>query len=292
MTTAADWKLAYEGFVPAEEGLREALCTLGNGYFATRGAVEEASADAVHYPGTYLAGGYNRLKTDIAGQVIENEDLVNFPNWLPLSFRPADNDWLNLQRDEAIDYRQELDLRNGVLFRRFTLRDKAGRETSVESRRLVHMGRPHLAALELTVRPLNWSGDMEVMTALDGRVINAGVARYRQLNSKHLSPIEAVPFGEDGMLLVVETNQSRLRFAEAARTRFFTQRRSRRYGAGDANGGRIHRPACDGVGVGGPVARAGEGGGSLQRAGPGHIRSCAGRRRRGFNGRWLRRPAS
>ena len=38
--------------------LREALCTLGNGYFATRGAAEEADADEIHYPGTYLAGGY------------------------------------------------------------------------------------------------------------------------------------------------------------------------------------------------------------------------------------------
>ena len=34
----------------------------GNGYFATRGAAEEADADEIHYPGTYLAGGYNRLK--------------------------------------------------------------------------------------------------------------------------------------------------------------------------------------------------------------------------------------
>ncbi len=68
MITVADWKLAYEGFAPEDESLREALCTLGNGYFATRGAAEEASADEVHYPGTYLAGGFNRLKTDMAGQ--------------------------------------------------------------------------------------------------------------------------------------------------------------------------------------------------------------------------------
>ena len=32
-----DWTLSYEGYDPSEEGLREALCTLGNGYFATRG---------------------------------------------------------------------------------------------------------------------------------------------------------------------------------------------------------------------------------------------------------------
>ena len=32
------WKLVYEGWDPQQEGLREALCTLGNGYIATRGA--------------------------------------------------------------------------------------------------------------------------------------------------------------------------------------------------------------------------------------------------------------
>ena len=32
------WSLVYEGFDPAREGIREALCALGNGYFATRGA--------------------------------------------------------------------------------------------------------------------------------------------------------------------------------------------------------------------------------------------------------------
>ena len=52
------WLLAYDGFDPPAEQLREALCTLGNGYFATRGAAPEAAADAVHYPGTYVAGNY------------------------------------------------------------------------------------------------------------------------------------------------------------------------------------------------------------------------------------------
>lgn len=31
------WILGYDGYDPEAEGLREALCTLGNGYFATRG---------------------------------------------------------------------------------------------------------------------------------------------------------------------------------------------------------------------------------------------------------------
>src|SRR5260370_1332576 len=61
----ATWSLAYDGFDPDLQRLREALCTLSNGYFATRGAVPEARSDGVHYPGTYVAGLYNRLQVII-----------------------------------------------------------------------------------------------------------------------------------------------------------------------------------------------------------------------------------
>ncbi|WP_443094276.1 hypothetical protein [Pseudarthrobacter sp. ATCC 49987] len=59
---SSPWLLGYDGYDPAVEGLREALCTLGNGDWATRGAAPEADADVVHYPGTYLAGVYNRVR--------------------------------------------------------------------------------------------------------------------------------------------------------------------------------------------------------------------------------------
>ncbi len=116
----SEWLLRYEGFDPEDEGLREALCTLGNGYFATRGAGPEAAADEIHYPGTYLAGGYNRLESEIEGRVIENEDLVNLPNWLLLNFRIADGDWFSLAEVEILDYIQELDVIKGVLTRTFS----------------------------------------------------------------------------------------------------------------------------------------------------------------------------
>lgn len=55
------WSLIYDEYDPAREGLREALCTLANGYLGTRGAAPEAQAGGAHYPGTYLAGCYDRL---------------------------------------------------------------------------------------------------------------------------------------------------------------------------------------------------------------------------------------
>jgi alpha,alpha-trehalase len=51
------------------------------------------------------------------------------------------------------------------------------------------------------------------------RVVNSGVERYRQLNGKHLAPLETRQIGPNAVLLVTETNQSRLRVALAARTR-------------------------------------------------------------------------
>ncbi|AIT79179.1 glycoside hydrolase family 65 protein [Novosphingobium pentaromativorans] len=218
------WILSYDSYDPDQEALREALCTLGNGYFATRGAAEESAADEIHYPGTYLAGGYNRLVTKIAKREIGNEDLVNLPNWLPLNFRPEGGEWFNLHTAEIFSYRQELDLKQGILRRTLRARDREGRETSLAACRLVHMGAPHLAAIEWTLTPENWSGRIEVLSALDGRVINSGVARYRQLGGKHLVPLASEEFGEDGILLVAETSQSYIRIAVAAHTRVYADK--------------------------------------------------------------------
>jgi trehalose/maltose hydrolase-like predicted phosphorylase len=211
--------LAYVGYRPEDEGLREALCAVGNGYFVTRGACSQSSADRVHYPGTYLAGGFNRLVSAVAGRTIENEDLVNLPNWLPLKFRIDDGPEFNVDSAELLQYRQELDLRQGILRRSLVFRDDAGRETELTERRFVSMADKNLAALEVTLTARNWSGRVTIVSALDGSVVNAGVPRYLDLASDHLEPVAASRPDPDTICLVVETSQSHIRIAEAARTR-------------------------------------------------------------------------
>ncbi|MEA2086061.1 MAG: trehalose-phosphatase [Chloroflexota bacterium] len=215
------WVVAYEGFNPEQEGLREALCTLGNGYFATRGAAPESSADGVHYPGTYVTGCYNRLWTEINGRTVENEDLVNVPNWLPLNFRFQDEDWFDVGEVNLLEYRQELNLRQGVMSHLVRFVDEKGRRTRVFQRRFVSMANPHLAGLETTIVAENWSGHVSIRSALDGRVTNSGVVRYRQLNNQHLTPIETRSINNETICLQAETNQSHIRISEAARTRLF-----------------------------------------------------------------------
>jgi beta-phosphoglucomutase family hydrolase len=211
------WLFTHEGFDPALEGRRETLFAVGNGYFVTRGAAAEARADELFYPGTYLAGGYNRLTTMIDGRAIEHEDLVNLPNWLPLTFRIDEGDWFDLRRVEILEYRQTLDMRRGLYLRTLRVRDPQGRETGLVERRFVHMNQKHLAGQHVTVTSQNWSGRLAVRAVLDGDVANTGVPRYKAFESKHLRVCKVAAVAPSSMLLQVETTQSQLRVAQTAR---------------------------------------------------------------------------
>ncbi len=212
------WKLLYKNFVPEEENLREALCTLGNGYFGTRGASPETVATKVHYPGTYIAGVYNTLVTEISGKKIANEDFVNCPNWLILNFNINNGPWFDRLKVRILTWKQELNLRKGMLSRRVRWQDEAGRITLVENHRIVSMADPHYGALRCTITPENYDGKITVRSGLDGLIINAGVERYKQLNSKHLEGLALGKTGDDGVFLQMRTNQSGIRVSEALRT--------------------------------------------------------------------------
>ncbi len=213
------WTLVFDGWDPADEGRREALCTLGNGRFATRGAAPESVAGGVHQPGTYAAGCYNRLCDEIGGRVVENESMVNLPNWLDLRFAVGDEDWVDLSRTRVLHHRLALDLRRGVLSRQVLFVDAAGRRTSVRQRRFVHMAQPHLAGLHTVFTAEDWSGRLRVASGIDGAVANTGVARYRDMSSRHLEVVETREVDPRTVLLVTRTTQSGLRIAQAARTR-------------------------------------------------------------------------
>ena len=219
MTPSDRDRLVFEGYDPAIEGHREALCSLGNGYLATRGAAPEAVDDGVHYPGLYVAGVYNRLVDEVDGETLDHESLVNLPNWALLEFRTEGQDWFSMDRSEVLGHTLTLDMRQGQLIRALRFRDGAGRVTSVTQRRLVHRNDPHLAAMETAFRPEGWSGTIEVRSALDGAVENNGVKRYRDLGRRHLRVERTWAPEEDIVALLAETTGSRIRVAEAARTR-------------------------------------------------------------------------
>ncbi len=217
-TSNEAWTLTYEGYDPHDEKLREALCTVGNGYFATRGAAPESKAGQIHYPGTYAAGVFNRLEDVIAGTTTDHESLVNLPNWLPLTFRIDGGTWFDVGAVELLSYRQVLDIRGAVLTRELRFRDDASRTTSMTQHRFVAMNQAHVAALETTILAEDWSGTIEVRSTLDASVGNTLVERYRELASTHLTSLTKAALSPNSVLLTVETTQSQIPVALASRT--------------------------------------------------------------------------
>jgi trehalose/maltose hydrolase-like predicted phosphorylase len=216
-----DVTFSYDDFDPESEGLREALTSTGNGYFCTRGTAEWEDAGTVHYPGTYAHGCFNRETTIFGGSPVLNEDLVNLPNWLVLKLRIEGDEAIRLDNVKLLSYRHDYDIRLAMVQRELRFRDRAGRETTLRSRRFVSMAHSHQAAIEFTFTPENWSGRAEVVSALDGRVTNQMVERYQELEGRHLDPVSPRTFGPETIALKSKTRQSNIYIAEAARTRVF-----------------------------------------------------------------------
>ncbi len=212
------WKIKFHSWSPKDHPTHEALFALGNGYFVTRGALEQERDNAHNYPGTYLAGGYNRMKSKVQDKVVENEDLVNWPNWLYLNFRIGNNAWFDIKDVEMLDYACELNMREGLLDRKMRFQDGKGNITTIISRRLVSMDDYHMAGIEWTLIPENWSGKMTIRSGIDGDIINNNVERYSELNQDHLEIYDLGEIDKNSIFLSARTKQSDIRMTQAVKT--------------------------------------------------------------------------
>ncbi|MFF2140031.1 glycoside hydrolase family 65 protein [Streptomyces sp. NPDC058193] len=227
MHAAADWTWDYTDYDPDSEGGREALLTLANGVFGTRGSCSatDSKTGSVHYPGTYMAGCFDHVEETVEGRRVHVEERVNLPNWLILRLRilPADSPpgpWLTPDTSAVEVYRQTLMMRTGLLRRTMRLTDADGRRTLIQEVRLVHMTRPHLALLRLHVRNENWNGTLQLESALDATVTNNQVERYGHLSGQHLTATETGQTDPTQPLwLTTQTTGSNTAIALAARTR-------------------------------------------------------------------------
>jgi HAD superfamily hydrolase (TIGR01509 family) len=217
VSTTDPWQLVYDGFDPAHEGHREALTALGNGYLATRGARPEHHDDGIHYPGTYLAGVYNRLASTIHGRELEEEHLVNTPNWLPVDLRLGDGPWLSTGQVVTHSERRELDLRRGLVVRRAVLTAPNGDRLDFVQTTFTSLDEPHLAVLETTLTAPDWSGTVTLRAGIDAGVRNSNVAAYLGSDATHLTQPTFRQVG-DTTLCEVRTRQSRVHIATAVRS--------------------------------------------------------------------------
>ncbi len=211
-----NWSLSYSTYNPEKERSREALLSVGNGYFGTRGAFAFAKANEHNYAGTYMAGLFNKLTSKVEGKDIVNEDFVNIPNWLPITFKIEDGEWFDINNTEILDIERTLYFENGIFETSMLVKDGQGRETVIFSSRFASMDNKNVGGIDFAVSPQNYSGKITIKSTLEGAHKNDGVARYSSLEQQHLEPISQNANGNI-QLLTVKTTQSNVYISEAAR---------------------------------------------------------------------------
>ena len=234
------WKIDINDYDQSKEKARESLMSLGNGFFCTRGSLNVFPTGKSHYPAIYQAGIYNKLKSLIDGQIIENEDIVNCGEIWGLDVRCyvddtvqetslikhggeiTNNNISTSSRDKLVIFatakvkecRRKLSLKDGVMDTEVMLEDIGGYQLIVKYHQVVSMHDYHMAAIKYTIIPVNFSGHFIIKTGINCNVQNAGVERYSQLSTYHLDLKQTYLKSDINTIIIgveTETNQSHIR---------------------------------------------------------------------------------
>lgn len=169
-----EWCIIEEGFDPNRQEMSESLFSLGNGHMGQRANFEERYSGK-SLQGSYMAGVYYPDKTRVGWWKIGYPEyfakVINATNWI--AFRLFfDGEELDLTKVEVRNFKRILNMKEGYLERRFIAAFSNGHEVEVKVIRFLSMNRPEIGAVRYAVKPLNFSGNLQLHVILDGNVRN------------------------------------------------------------------------------------------------------------------------
>lgn len=167
----SNWLIRETAFNPAQLHAQESVFTIGNGLLSTRGAFEEG------YPGEWATTMLHGVFDDVP---IVMTELANAPNWLPL-VAYVEGERVSLDQGTLLDYERVLDVQTGVLSRALRWRSPQGRTVDVRYERFTSLANPHVLAIQLVITPLDFSGTVEIVAAIDGDVTNLGFSHWHKV---------------------------------------------------------------------------------------------------------------
>ena len=170
---AHGWEIV-ENTLPGEHmRFSESIMSLGNGYMGMRGSFEEKYSGDMHR-GTYVAGVWFPDKTRVGWWKIGYPEyfgkVVNTINFIGINLS-VDGHEVDLAVDEVLEYNRRLDMKNGVLYRRFTVNTPSGR-VEVKTERFFSIRQREIAAVRYLVRPVDRGAVIRLTPYLDGDVHN------------------------------------------------------------------------------------------------------------------------
>ncbi|MBD2778556.1 beta-phosphoglucomutase [Iningainema sp. BLCCT55] len=192
-----DWVLNETQFEPNQLHSRESVFTIGNGYVGTRGSFEEGYPRASS--ATLIHGVYDSVP-------IVYTELANCPDWLPLAVI-VDGDRFRMDRGDILSYERQLDLRRGVLSRRVQWRSPSGKTIELYFERFASMADEHVLGIRCQLTPLDFDGEIEVQSSINGYPENQGFNHWEFLEQGKK---------DQGIWLNLRTRSSRIELSIAA----------------------------------------------------------------------------
>ncbi|MCB1070072.1 MAG: glycoside hydrolase family 65 protein [Kiritimatiellae bacterium] len=228
-TTASPWYVSGDPWVLTQDGWDaershyfETIFSQSNGYMGIRGYREEFDTAGRSIREGYLAGVFANLPPVARELVIHDYEwnsrqMVSLPElfstWIVL-----DGGAFCLTSGELKQYRQSLDMRNGVLSREVVWSD-GWRTTRIRFSRFLSAANPHLAVQKIEIEPLDWSGVAELFWDYDlsqKTIFRCGDPAKAQVPCAHFAVMEAQA-EENGASGLVETDGTGHRIAFASR---------------------------------------------------------------------------
>lgn len=210
------WEVVYHGFKGGKDEYSvESLLTVGNGFMGLRGTTPEMSISDATYPATYLASLYNTAASEVAGQTIYNEDFVNAPN-LQKIFLVVDGVTVDIASNELVELTRRLDLASGLFTATALVQITPEKTIAIRTKKIASMANVHQYAIQYSFSPVDFSGEIQVVTEADGSVCNYNVERYRSLTREHLD-IQQQEAHHTQALLVAKTKQSAITVRQTSR---------------------------------------------------------------------------
>lgn len=214
------WHLDYYGISHKKRQYgQESMQTIGNGFLGLRGTYLEAKANSDNYPATYVAGVFNQLATPVNNRNVINEDLVNLPNAQYLSFKVDDGEFFKIDQKLIQESLRSLDLKSGILTITSLIKLADGKELKVVAKKIADLKNYHNYYLQYEIKPLNFSGNVTVISQIDASIVNSNVERYKNLAKKHLS-VDNIENKNQETTLLAHTNQSNIKLAIKTDLRF------------------------------------------------------------------------
>lgn len=209
------WQLEYYGYTPGKDEYSvESLLTVGNGFIGLRGTTPEMEISDANYPGLYLASLYNTAESEVSDRTITNEDFVNAPN-LQKIYLVIDNEKIDIAQNTLLSFKRQLNLKTGLFTSFAEIETQTKKQLRIETKKIANMGNSHHYSILYRFTPLNFTGEIDVISEADGSVYNYNVARYRSLTNKHLT-IQTTEYFKSKALLIARTNQSDITVCQAS----------------------------------------------------------------------------